>query len=391
VTYLSRTARLGIAAETQTASYVAPAFTVPFTPGATRYADVITQLHDRTVRATDTDEQAIAQGHYVTDWTVAGSCYPDWAGWLYRAIVGPDQFTPGTVTTLALPSAPGAKAVWLDAAVPYGAVLQVGAGDSTEYAQAGIATGSGPFLVSVTQPSAGLRFAHPAGDPAQTPATHLFQQDRPLTSAWPTYSLSSNDGPETLGWPGCTLGSARLRIPADGYATLASTWKGWPPAAAAEFAEDQSDAQPMAGWAWTVTDAGGASTRGTALDLSLTRTLNPVLCCNAYQGPLIIATGPMRAEASYTAIFDSAADLDLYRQAIQQPAVFTLAQPAAQGGCSIAVTLSVSGWTAGAVSLRETYVTADFRLSGIANTADSPHTGTASVVVRNYVQQPYGP
>lgn len=387
MTYLSRMARLGIAAETQTAAYAAPSFTIPFLPGATRFADVITQLHDRTVRATDTDEQAIAQGHYVSDWTVTSSCYPDWAGWLYRAAVGPDQFTPGTVTTLTAQAQPGATSVSLEASVAAGAVLALGTGDTLEYAQAGTPSGSGPYTVPL---ATALRYAHPASDTAQTPATHLFQQNRPLTTAWPTYSLSSYDGPETLGWPGCTLGSARLRVPADGYATLASTWKGWPPAAAAEFAEAQSGAQPMAGWGWTVTSAGGSSTRGVTLDLALTRVLNPVLALGS-QGPLVIATGPMRAEGSYRAIFDTAADLDLYRQAIQEPAVFTVAQPVSQGGCSITVTLSASGWVMGAVSLGETYVVADFRLSGIANAADSPLMGTASVVVTNYVNAAYGP
>lgn len=388
MTYLSRTAKLGIAAETQTAAYVAPSFTIPFLPGSTRFADVITQLHDRTARATDTDEQAIAQGHYTSDWTVTSSCYPDWAGWLYRAVIGPDQFTAGTVTTLAAQANPGATSVSLAASVAAGSTFALGTGDTLEYAQAGTPSGSGPFTVPLATP---LRYAHPAGDAAQTPATHLFQQDRPPGSGWPTYSLSSYDGPETLGWPGCTLGSARLRVPADGYATLASTWKGWPPAAAAEFAEAQSGTQPMAGWGWTVTNAGGSSTRGVTLDLALTRTLQPVLSCSGSQGPLLIAAGPMRAEGSYKAVFDTTADLDLYRQAIQQPAVFTLAQPVSQGGCSVAVTLSVSGWTAGAVSLRETYVLADFKLSGIANAADSAFMGTASVTVVNWVNAAYGP
>lgn len=389
MTYLTSNARLGIAAETQTAQYAAPSFTIPFTAGQTRYADTITQLHDRTIRASDTDEQAIAQGHYLSDWTITSSCYPDWAGWLYRAMVGPDQCTPGTVTTLAAQANPGATSVSLAASVAAGSTLALGTGSTLEYAQAGTPSGSGPYTVPLTT---ALRYAHPSGDPAQTPATHLFQQNRPLTTAWPTYSLSTYDGPETLGWPGCTLGSARLKIPADGYATLASTWKGWPPAAAAEFAEAQTAAQPMAGWGWTITDAGGTSTRGVHLDLAITRTLNPVLTCSGgYQGPLVITTGPMRAEGSYKAIFDTTADLDLYRQAIQEPAVFTLAQPVSQGGCSVAVTLSVSGWTMGAVSLAETYVTADFRLSGIANPSDSPRMGTASVTVVNYVQAPYGP
>lgn len=385
---LSATAKLGIAAETETASYLVPSFTVPFTSG-TKYASAITQLVDRTVRDTDTDTVDIQQGPYWSDWTITTEAYPDWAGWLYRAIIGPDIFTAGVETTFAGPSAPGATSVLLAAGVPAGSVLMLGTGTSLEYARAGTPSGTGPYAVPIP---AGLQYAHAAGDPAQSQATHLFRQDRiPGVTVWPTYSLTTDDGVDQLGWPGCTAGRVRLQIRDSGYATLVSTWNGWPPQTVATFAEDQSDAQPFAGWSWGITTAGGTSTRGMSLDLDLTHKLQITPCCNGYQGPLIIGPGPMRACGAYKAIYDTAADLQLYRAAIQEPAVWSLSQPVLQGGASIAVTLSLSGWTQGAVSLEETYLTASFKLSGIANTADSPQTGVASVVLANFWNSPYGP
>ena len=53
------------------------------------------------------------------------------------------------------------------------------------------------------------------------------------------------------------------------------------------------------------------------------------------------------------------------------------------------MTLSLSGWTQGAVSLEETYLTADFKLSGIANVTDSPESGVASVLLMNWWNQSY--
>lgn len=386
---LSATAKLGIAAEAATAAYQAPSFTIPFTPG-TRFRDMITQLQDNTIRARDTDTQDIQQGHWYSDWTVATEAYPDWAGWLFRAMIGPDTFTAGTVTTFAQSSVPGAKAVYLAASPPANAVLQLGAGAGAEYAQAGTPSGSGPYLVPVTTPSAGLRFAHAASDPAQSQARHVFQQNRTFATVWPSYSLTADDGVEVLGWPGCTLSSLRLQVAADGYAKLAAAWNGWPPVTAATFTEAQSQAQSFAGWSWGITTAGGTSTRGVSLDLSLTRALDIVLALDGgFQGPYVIGPGPMRASGAYKAIYDTPADLNLYRQAIQEPAVWTLTQPVLMGGSSVAVTLSLSGWTAGAVSLEEQYVTADFRLSGIANPADSPQYGVSSVTLVNYWNQPY--
>jgi hypothetical protein len=97
----------------------------------------------------------------------------------------------------------------------------------------------------------------------------------------------------------------------------------------------------------------------------------------------------MRSSGSYKAIYDSPGDLNLYREAIQEPAAFSLAQPVLQGGSSITVTLSLSGWTQGAVSLESEYLVADFKLSGIANTADSPESGVASVSLVNWWNQSY--
>lgn len=386
---LSATAKLGIAAEESDAVYAVPSFSIPFASG-TKYSGVITQLYDRTARGTDVDTQDIQQGPYWSDWTITSQAYPDWLGWLYRAMVGPDQFTAGTVTTFAQASPPGAGSVWLDAAPPAGSVLQLGS-EGTEYAQAGTPSGTGPYLVPVTSPASGLMYAHPAGDAAQSQATHLFQQDRTNLTVWPSYSLTTDDGIDQLGWPGCCLGKVRLQVAPSGYAKLASTWSGFPPLAVSTFAEDQSTAQPFAGWSWAITTAGGASTRGVSLDLALSRVLQVTPACNGYQGPYFIGPGPMRASGSYKAIYDTAADLNLYREAIQEPAVWTLSQPVLQGGASVAVTLSLSGWTQGAVSLEEQYVTAQYKLSGIANTADSPSSGVSSVTLVNFVQAAYGP
>lgn len=384
---LSATAKLGAASESSTAVYEVPSFTVPFSSG-TRYRSTIVQLVDRTQRARDADTQDIQQGPYWSDWTVTTQAYPDWFGWLARAMVGTDQFTAGTVTTFAQASQPGAQAVYLDAAPPAGSVLMLGS-ENVEYAQAGTPSGQGPYLVPIATPSTGLLYAHPVGDGAQSQATHLFEQDRTNSTTWPTLSLTTDDGVDQLGWPGCTLSRMRLQIAASGYAKLASDWSGFPPEAVATFAEAESDAQPLAGWSWGITTAGGTSTRGVSLDLALTRPLGITPACNGYQGPLGIFPGPMRASGSYKAIYDTAADLQLYRAAIQEPAIWTLGQPVLQGGSSIAVTLSLSGWTAGAVSLEEEYITAQYKMSGIANATDSPNYGVSSVVLQSWWQQSY--
>jgi len=384
---LSRTAKLGIAAETSTAVYAPPSFAVTFENG-TRFRDTITQLSDRTLRGTDTDLQDLEQGPYWTDWTIESLGYADWFGFLARAMVGPDTFTPGLATTFAAPSATGATSVQLAASPPAGSVLMLGQGATLEYAPAGTPTGAGPYTVPVAEPY-GLRFPHNSGEPAQSQASHVFTQDRPYGVAWPSYSLTVDDGVDQLGWPGCVLGRLRLRVTDTGHVKVTSTWSGFPPAAASTFTEAQTSAQPPEGWAWSITTAGGASTRGQSLDLSLTRALQITPACNGQQQPLGIFPGPMRTSGQYKALYDTPADLALYKAAIQDPAVWTITEPVWQGGSQIQVTLSLSGWTAGQVSLDENYVTAAYSLAGITNDIDSPYGGVSAVSVVNYQNTSY--
>lgn len=392
MTYLSRTARLGIAAETTDATWTAPAFTVPFEAG-TRFRDRITQLYDTTIRASDVVEfQDIQQGHYWTEWTLNTLAYADLAGWFLRAMIGPDQYTAGVVTTFAASANPGAKTVSLTAAPPSGSVLMLGSGTTLEYTLCGTVTGTGPYTVPIATPAGGLAYAHTAGDAAQSQAVHLFQQNRPIgTPLWPSYSLTTDDGAETLGWPGCILGTLAIKVTAQGYVSFSTTWNGFPPAAEATFTETETTVQAPSGWGWDITTAAATSTRGITLDLTLARELDVIPTLSGYQAPYCIMPGPMRTTGAYRAVFDTTADLNLYRQAVQEPAVWAFTQPVQSGGAAITVTLTRSGWTDGAASLDDPgrYVTADFSLAGIANTTDSPHSGVAQVQLANFWQASY--
>jgi hypothetical protein len=388
MTYLSRTAKLGIAPEPADATWTPPAFTVPFEAG-TRFRDQIDQLHDTTIRASDVvEDQDLQQGYRWTEWTVNTLGYPDWAGFLLRGMVGPDQYTPGLAARFATASNPGAKSVSLTAAPTAGTVLQLGTGATLEYAQAGTPTGTGPYTVPIASPAVGLQYAHAAGEGAQGQAVHLFQQNRPVGPLPVSWSLTTDDGVETLGWPGCILGALTIRVNADDRVAFATTWNGYPPVTEATFTENESTVQAPSGWGWQITTAGGTSTRGLTLDLTLARALDVVRCAGQ-QTPLVIVPGPLKTTANYRALFDTAADLNLYRQALQQPAVWTFAQPLGLGGSAMQVTLTRSGWTDGTVSLDTPYVTAGFKLSGIANTTDSPHSGVAQVQLRNFWAQSY--
>jgi hypothetical protein len=391
-------AKLGIAAETVPGVYEPPAFTVTYGRG-TRYRQRITPLRDRALRGSDSTEQDLQQGPAWSEWTIPSDGYPDLAGWYLRALIGPDTCTPGVTTQLRSAAAGGAQSLSLGEEPAAGAVLMIGAGDTLEYAQAGAATGPGPYSVPLATP---LRFAHDAGEAAASRSTHVFAQSQAgPTFSWPRYSLTMDDGTGPLGWPGCVFGSLLVSISKEGYVGLKATASGMPPATQETFAYDATPAQPMQGWQWGITQGSGVladgvagpavrplsdpsgitvalpSTRGLAMDLMLSRKLGVVPCVNGSQAPLGIWPGALTADGAYTAIFEDQSDMDVFTEASQEPAVHVLTQPVLAGGCSLSLTMPRSGWWDGEAGQDDAYLKASFKLSGLAEpVGDAAFTAT---------------
>lgn len=382
---LSRTAKLAIASEPSPGTYEPPAFTIVYSSRKRpRYRQHITRLDDLAYRGSDSAVQDMLQGPAWSEWVIPSDLYPDLAGWYLRALIGPDTCTPGVSTTLASPAAQGAGSVSLGAEPAAGAVLMLGAGETLEYAQAGTPSGSGPYAVPLATP---LRFTHAAAEPAVSQATHVFAQ----TGAggiftWPAYSLTMDDGTGPLGWPACIFGSLAIGLSKDGYGSLRASCSGWPPAAQDTFAYGASPMQPVQGWQWTITTGGGASTRGLAVGLTLSRALQVCPAVNGQQFPVGIYPGPLMADGTYSAIFEDQSDLDLYWQGTQEPCVHTITQPVLAGGCSLTLTMPRSGWYDGEPSQADAYLSAQFKLAGIA---DPVGNGAFTATLVNYVQASY--
>ena len=407
MTVLSRMAKLAIASEPTPGVYQAPAFTVTYGRGA-RYHQKITPLRDRALRGSDSVEQDLLQGPAWSEWTIPSDGYPDLIGWYLRALIGPDTCTPGITTTLQSAASQGAQSASLGAEPAAGAVLMLGTGDTLEYAQAGSPTGTGPYAVPLVTP---LRFAHDAAEPVLSQSLHVFAQTMEgPTFSWPRYSLTMDDGTGPLGWPGCVFGSLLLTITKDGLVGLKATASGFPPAAQDTFAYDATPMQPMQGWEWGIaqgvqagwdtlpgpvarplSDSGGItvqvpSTRGLEMSLTLHRSLGIFPTVSGMQRPLGIWPGPLMADGTYTAIYENTAEMALYDQYSQEPAVHTLTQPVLAGGCSVSLTMPRSGWWDGEADQADTYLAAKFSLSGLAQ----PAGGAAfTATLLNYVQESY--
>jgi hypothetical protein len=385
MTVLSRMAKLAIAAETVPGTYQPPAFTVVFSRA--RYKQHITPLRDTACRGSDSAEQDLLQGPAWSEWVIPSDLYPDLVGWYLAAMIGPDDCTPGVTTTFAAAASPGAASISLDAAPAAGAVLMLGSGDTLEYAEIGTPTGSGPYSCPVVLPASGLLYAHDSGDAAASQATHVFsQQGAGGVFAWPMFSLTMDDGTGPLGWPGCVFGSLAINLSKDGTGSLQASCSGFPPAAQDTFTYDASPAQPMQGWQWVITQDGTASTRGLSMALTLTRALQVQPCINGQQAPLIIWPGPLKADGSYSAIFEDDSDLGLYVSGAQQSCVHTVTQPVLAGGCSLSLTMPRSGWWDGEASQEDVYLSARFSLSGIA---DPPGGAAFTATLVNFWQSAY--
>ena len=385
MTQLSKLAILGIAKETVPGTWTAPTAFIPFTKAD--FEDTTGEIKDESYRANDTSLQGLYAGVQDANWSVDVMGYPDLMGHFWRAMVGPDTVVAGVSTTLSTSTAVGATSISTVASIPTGStvMIQDSAGANTEYAVTGAPTGTGPYTIPITSPSGGLLFAHTA--PTATvvaQSTHTFKQS--TSTAIPSYSLTVYDTLTTIGYVGAKLSDLQVKIDPKSAVSLSLKYSAFPGAPQSSMTPSYTQYAPAIGWQWTMTNAGGSSTRGLTLDLTVKRQTEPIHSSSGAQGPREIFSGTLDSDATYKAIFDSQTDLNLYAQYSQLPATATLTQPISSGGASLAVTMSKSGWYKGKRDLGPTYVQADFSVSGVYNSTDG---GAVSAVLKNFQSTAY--
>jgi hypothetical protein len=388
MTVLSRLTKLGGAKESTQYTYLAPTFSIPFNTAS--YEDMIGQLRDESVRATDTVLQGIQQGTWNSTWDMEVNGYADVTGNWLRAIIGPDTVTAGVSTTLSSSVIAGATSISVAASITSGSTVQIG-GTSTEYAVTGTPSGSGPYTIPIVTPATGLKYAHASTSAVISQSVHTFKQNRTFATTWPTYSFTTDDGAtgDQIGWPGCVCSELAIKIDPKGFVTCGPKWTGFPSISEATFAYAASTVQPVVGWAWTVTNAGASSTRGLTMDITLKRAVEPIFSSDGTQAPREVFPGALETDGTYKAIFENSTDMNLYIQASQLPTVHTLTQPLASGGAILAITMSQSGYTSGKRDIGQPYVQADFGVSAITNSTDATSGGVVSAVLSNFATASY--
>jgi hypothetical protein len=393
VTSLAKLGYVGIAKETTQGTYVVPAFYIPCTKIDAE--DMYTELRDESYRNNDTVLQGMYQGPGESSFSVDVMAYPDAIPYLLRGIVGPDTVTTtGVSTVLNSNAVAGASSVSLTATVPNNSILRIqdSGGVNTEYVQVGTVTGSGPYSAPITTPATGLQFNHTAaGGSVTSQSTHSFKQNP--TAAQTSWSLTKYDvatnalGTAVRGFPGSKISECSIKIDPKAVMTFSVKYTGWLSAEQTPNPTPSfSSVIPGLGWQWTMTNAGGSSTRGLTYDLTVKRVAEAIHASNGVQQPREVFQGALEADGTYKAIFENDTDLNLYLNYTQLPAVATITQPVTSGGSVITLTTNKSGWYKGKVDLSSVYVTADFSLSGIYNSTDG---GAVAATVTNFVSTAY--
>lgn len=393
MTSLAKLGYVGIAKEVTHGTYVAPTFFIPCTKIDAE--DVFVELRDESYRNNDTMLQGLYQGPGDSTFSIDVMAYPDAIPYLLRGIIGPDTVTTvGVSTTLASNAVAGATSLSLTASVPSNSVIRISdtGGANTEYVQVGTVSGAGPFTAPITSPATGTLYAHTAaGGSVTSQSTHTFKQNP--TAAQSSWSLTKYDvatnalGTAVRGFPGCKIAECAIKIDPKAVMTFSTKYTGW---LSAEQTPNPtptfSSAIPGLGWEWTMTNAGGSSTRGLTYDLTVKRPAEAIHASTGTQQPREVFQGVLEADGTYKAIFENDTDLNLYLNYTQLPATATITQPVTSGGSVITLTTSKSGWFKGKVDLSTVYVSADFSLSGIYNSTDG---GAIQATVTNFVSTAY--
>jgi hypothetical protein len=380
MTQLSRLAVLGIAKESTPGTYVVPTSYIPFTKAD--FEDQYSEIKDESIRANDSVLQGVYQGPVVAHWSIDMLAYPDLVGHFLASMIGPDTITPGVSTTLSSSSSASATTISTAATIAANSWITIDTGNNLEYAKVTAVTGSGPYTLTVTtsdSAAVGLTKAHTSGATVVSQTTHTFKQNPAAPN--PTLSITVFDTLQTLSYSYAAISDLSLKIDPKGAVTSSAKFTTLPGIAASAMTPTFTSTAPVLGWQWTMTNAGGASTRGLSYDLNLKRTVDPIHSSDGTQAARENFQGPITVDGSYKAIFENQTDLNLYTQYTQLPATATLQQPTAVGGQSLVLTMSKSGWVKGKREIGGSYVQASFSLSGIYNTTDG---GSVSAVLKNF-------
>lgn len=385
MTQLSRLVKLGWAKETTAGTYVAPAVYLPFMKAD--HEDVYAELKDESYRNNDSVLQGMYQGPVQATWDIDILAYPDLMGHFLRSIIGPDTVTAATATTTSASSSIGATTLSTVASISSGNYIQIDTGANLEYAKVSNVTGTGPYTLTVVGAgtTGGLLFAHNSATAVTTTTTHTFKQSP--TSAKATYSLTVDDtAGNVLGYTSATASDLQIKIDPKAIVSVNLKMTSNPGVSQSSITPTYTTVAPNLGWEWSMTNAGGSSDRGLTFDVTVKRAVDAIHASNGVQSPREIFQGALEADGTYKALFVNNNDLNLYLQYTQSPTTATVTQPVAQGGMSLALTMSKSGWFKGKRDYAGSYVQADFSLSGIWNSTD---TGSVSAVLNNYQTTAY--
>lgn len=386
MTFLTRLGKVGMAKESVPNTYQDPTFSIPW--NTCKYNDAITPLRDESVRANDSVLQGLAQGPWSSTFELETLAYPDLLGNWFRAIIGPDTVSAGVSTTLTADSAAAATTLSLTASVAANSTIQVSdaMGAKLEWVGISTVTGSGPYIATVTTPATGTKYAHTAaGGAVISQSTHVFTQSRTFSTVWPTYSFTVDDGEEQLGFPGCVCSELALKIDPKGWITASPKFMGFPSGAQSTFAYAASAVQPVAGWGWTVSNP-AASTRGLTMDFTFKRATEAIQSSDGTQAPREIFPGALELDGAYKTVYDSPADMNLYKTYSQGITTHLLTQPALTGGQSLQVTMSKGGTTTGEADTGQPYLQLSQAVSGIANATDG---GVVTATLKNFQASAY--
>lgn len=381
MTKLARSAFLGMAREVTPGTYLAPTFTIPFTKADFETTQM--PLRDESIRGNDAVLQGLYAGPSEASWDIELHAYPDILGNFLR-VLGPDTVTPAIATTLSASTTVGATSISTAVSIPAGSTIRIDTAALTEYAVTGTPTGSGPYTIPIVTPTAGLTLAHSSAVAVTTTTTHTFAQD--VTNRPPSWSVSVYDAIDYRGWAGCQISELAVKIDPKGTVTLSPKLIGFPEQTAAPFVYAGSTIQPQLGWGWTMNDAGGASTRGLTLDLTLKRATEAIHSSDGVQGPREVFAGALELDGSYKAIYEDLVDMNLFLNYTQTPIVATVTKPISKGGESLAITMSQGGVPKAKRDLGQTYVQATYDISAIYNATDG---GIAKAVLKNFVTAAY--
>jgi hypothetical protein len=195
-------------------------------------------------------------------------------------------------------------------------------------------------------------------------------------------TLFFNAMDKTWKMAGAIMSSLKITLQSEGLATVEVSYTGNPATPITAPTNTPTVAVPMPAWNTIITLAGSAYTANSEVDITITRSLKPIMTIDGTQNPMAIAAGALTVAGDVTGVYQGSTDVNLVDYLTNvQPAFSVVTSPVGDAVHSIGMQFSKMAYDKSSFSATTDFFEIKSTLRMLANATDAIGGGVSPAKV----------